>query len=68
MKNLIARILDRKQTEILAAFGSARLIVKCDGTLEIQGGSPTERGEAREWLSLFAHGAVLGRNRTLHDC
>ena len=45
--------------EIVAYFGAARLLKKLDGTFELVGGSPGDRTEAKEWISLFLHDAVL---------
>jgi len=39
--------------EILVEFGSAHLVRVASGHLELRGGSPLERAEAREWASLF---------------
>ncbi len=39
--------------EIIAEFGSARLVRCGAGRLELRGGSSQERSEAREWASLF---------------
>ncbi len=39
--------------EVLAEFGSARLVRGSAGHLELRGGSGQERAEAREWASLF---------------
>ena len=39
--------------EVLAEFGSAQLVRRGVGRLELRGGSTQERAEAREWASLF---------------
>lgn len=44
---------------VIARFGEAHLIRHFNGKFELRGGSPHERGEAREWTSLFFHEAVL---------
>jgi len=52
---------DRKvEGEVIAAWGEAKLIKHLDGRLELRGGSKEEVQEAREWLSLFWHEAVVG--------
>jgi len=45
--------------EVLACFGRARLVKHLDGSLELLGGSPSDHTEAKEWLSLFFHEAVV---------
>ena len=45
--------------EVVAAWGQAELIRYLDGKLELRGGSHQDRVEAREWLSLFWHEAVV---------
>ena len=44
---------------LIAEWGGAKLIKQLDGKLELRGGSKDDRGEAREWLSLFWHEAVV---------
>ena len=46
--------------EVIASWGEARLVKYLDGKLELKGGSKEEVQEAREWLSLFWHEAVVG--------
>ena len=43
----------------IATFGRARLVKKLDGSFELAGGSKDDQMEAREWLSLFMHEAVI---------
>lgn len=43
----------------IARFGSARLVRLVSGRVEVQGGSPAERSDAREWASLFCHSAIV---------
>ena len=47
--------------EVVAMFGQAELIRHLDGTFELVGGSATDRGEAKEWISMFLHDIVLRR-------
>jgi len=49
----------KDQGEVIAVWGEAKLIKHWDGKLELEGGSKEERWEAREWLSLFWHEAVV---------
>jgi len=49
----------KDEGEVVAAWGEARLIRYLDGKLELRGGSHQDRAEAREWLSLFWHEAVV---------
>ena len=49
----------KDEGEIVAYFGQARLIKFLDGKLELHGGSDGDRAEAREWMSLFWHEAVV---------
>ena len=39
--------------DVLAEFGTARLVRSGPGQLELVGGSDLDRAEAREWASLF---------------
>ena len=48
------------QGEVIAAWGQAQLIKYLNGEAELKGGSKEDRAEAREWISLFWHEAVLG--------
>jgi len=43
--------------ELIASFGDARLVRKLHGKIELLGGTPDDRAEAREWCSLFLHDA-----------
>jgi hypothetical protein len=51
-----------EEGEVLAYFGQARLIKYLDGKLELRGGSEEDRSAAEEWISLFCHEAVVGRD------
>jgi len=44
---------------LVACFGQARLLNRADGRMELQGGSEADRTDAKEWISLFMHEAVL---------
>ena len=54
------------QGEVIASWGEAKLVKTQDGKLELRGGSKEDRGEAREWISLFWHEAVVGVTRPLN--
>jgi len=45
--------------EVVACFGTARLVKQPEGRFQLVGGSEAERSEAREWVSLFLHEAVV---------
>ena len=49
-----------KEGEVVASWGEAQLIKYLDGRTELRGGSEQDRAEAREWISLFWHEAVVG--------
>jgi len=51
--------LERRDGEIVATFGNARLVKRLDCRFELRGGSDQDRAEAREWISLFLHEAVI---------
>jgi hypothetical protein len=55
--NLFARFKD--EGEVVAAWGQARLIKYLNGRVELRGGTNDERADAREWVSLFWHEAVI---------
>ena len=50
----------KDEGEVVAAWGQAQLIKYLDGKVELRGGSDQDRAEAREWISLFWHEAVVG--------
>ena len=45
--------------ETVAWFGAARLVRLENGRHELQGGTPLDRTNAREWISLFGHEILL---------
>ena len=45
--------------ETVAYFGDAKLIRHVDCQFELRGGSDEDRAQAREWISLFMHEAIL---------
>ena len=44
---------------VVATFGSASLFQKPEGGYALSGGSFDDRAEAKEWISLFLHEAVI---------
>ncbi|MCX6893011.1 MAG: hypothetical protein NTX51_16055 [Verrucomicrobia bacterium] len=58
IRNFIRNLVG--QGEVIASWGEAKLVKHLDGKLELRGGSKEDRGEAREWISLFWHEAVVG--------
>lgn len=51
--------LEQRDSEIVAAFGGARLVKRLDCRFELHGGTERDHAEAREWISLFLHEAVI---------
>ena len=49
----------RDEGKVVAYFEQAQLIKFLDGKVELRGGSDRDRAEAREWMSLFWHEAVV---------
>jgi len=52
-------IPQRHRNRIIRQFGAAKLVRRADGQHELIGGSDTDRHEAFEWVSLFAHEIVF---------
>ena len=50
----------KDEAEVVAYFGQARLIKYLDGKMELRDGSAKDQAEAREWMLLFWHEAVVG--------
>jgi hypothetical protein len=47
--------------KVVACFGRAKLVRTPDCGYELHGGSDDDHAEAREWVSLFFHEAVIRR-------
>ena len=47
--------------KVIACFGRAKLVRTPDCGYELHGGSDEDHAEAREWVSLFFHEAVIRR-------
>jgi len=52
--------LDKRAAEMVAIFGTARLLKTGKSGYRLIGGSEDDRRSAREWVSLFLHEAVVG--------
>jgi hypothetical protein len=57
MRNVLPDLKD--EGEVIAEWGDAKLVKYLDGKLELRGGSKEDHAEAREWISLFWHEAVV---------
>ncbi len=55
--------LFKDEGEVVASWGEAQLIRYLNGKTELRGGSDQDRAEAKEWISLFWHEAVVGVDR-----
>jgi hypothetical protein len=44
---------------LVARFGQARLLSRADGRVELRGGTASDHADAKEWISLFMHEAIL---------
>ena len=49
----------KNEGEVIASWGDARLVKCLDGKLVLKGGSKEDHGEAKEWLSMFWHEALV---------
>lgn len=49
----------RPQEVLIATFGQAEFICKIDGKTELRGGTAADRQQAKEWISMFWHEAVV---------
>ncbi len=59
MKTLVNGLNEPRYWNLVARFGQARLVSRADGRVELRGGTSSDQTEAREWVSLFLHDAVL---------
>jgi len=64
MKTLVNGMNEPCRWNYIASFGQASLVTKTTGRVELLGGSPSDRAEAQEWISLFLHDAVLQKSPT----
>ena len=51
-------LIAQNESELIAQFGEARLVKHLDGRVKLIGGTEQDRGEAREWCSMFLDAAV----------
>ncbi len=65
MKTLVNGLNEPRYWNLIARFGQAKLVSRADGRMELQGGSESDRGEAREWISLFLHDAIVAQRSRL---
>lgn len=59
MKTLVNGMDESRYWNHIASFGQAKLVTNVTGRVRLLGGSSTDRAEAREWISLFFHDAIL---------
>jgi len=59
MKTLVNGLNEPRYWNVVARFGRAKLLSRADGHLELRGGSSSDHTDAKEWVSLFMHDAVL---------
>ena len=59
MKTLVNGLNEPRYWNLVARFGRARLMSRADGRVELRGGTSSDHTEAKEWVSLFMHDAVL---------
>jgi hypothetical protein len=52
-------ILFKDQGEVIAIFGDAKLVKTLGQKYELRGGSAEDHTEAKEWISMFLHEAVV---------
>ena len=56
LRNIIPQ---RYRNQVVCKFGKAKLIRQANGQHELVGGADTDRADAFEWSSLFAHEIVF---------
>ena len=49
----------KDEGEVVAIFGQAQLVRYLDGKVELLGGSSEDFTQAKEWISMFWHEAVV---------
>jgi hypothetical protein len=59
MEKLMTQIQHWNRAHLIACFGTAQLVARSTGEMELRGGTPENRTEATEWISMFMHEAVL---------
>ncbi len=53
MNDIYDRHSRTPEPELIAIFGAARLVWQADGRIELVGGTPEDRDQARAWAALF---------------
>jgi hypothetical protein len=56
------RVIITEPVETLAVFGSGALVKTPSGRYEFHGGTPYDRADAMEWVSMFAPEIVVSVN------
>ena len=64
MKTLVNGLNEPRYWNVVARFGRAKLLSRADGRVELRGGSTSDHTDAKDWVSLFMHDAVLRITRT----
>jgi hypothetical protein len=59
MNKDIAPVQNWNHAHLIACFGKAQLVARSTGEMELRGGTEENRTEAKEWISMFMHEAVL---------
>jgi len=59
MKTLVNGLNEPRYWNLVARFGRAKLLSCADGRVELRGGTASGRTDAKEWISLFMHDAIL---------
>ncbi len=52
---------ETERPEVLLGFGNARLVRRCDGEIELQGGSENDQKKALEWAEHYLPPRMLPR-------
>ena len=53
MSDFLDQNFRRSKPEVMAIFGEARLVRQLGGRIELLGGTPEDRDQAREWAATF---------------
>lgn len=61
MNNPVLRWIRGERDEVVACFGQGRLVKRPDGRFEFRDGTAEDLAEAREWISMFLHEAIIGK-------
>jgi hypothetical protein len=66
--NMDKRIPIEERGEVVAIFGQAQLVKTLGQKYVLKGGSAEDHAEAKEWISMFLHEAVVKKtNGSLAD-